>query len=118
MSDKTIYEWKVEQIDEHGDIKNLDFFDSADKAFDWATAYVPQWCVENVVVLVRDTFQSDGALLERLHAYPDDLETLKYFEEPSRAVPKRYKADYQRASKFAAVRTAQREMYNRKAGVK
>jgi len=69
MATQTIYEWKVEWLDEDGDVVDGEHFNTLVQARDAAAdpdktaEYDPEIC------LVRDVYRKHGELLERGHAY-------------------------------------------------
>jgi hypothetical protein len=89
------YEWKIEEVDDNGDILNCHFAtrlgDFAE--FEWAAQ--TDGAVRVDLCLVRDVWDTiDEDLVDRIHAYPDDAGKLTYHEEPTRHVPKRYREEY------------------------
>lgn len=91
MSRTTTYEWVVESIDEHGDVQDLDFWDTYAEARRAAAGPGPG--IARVEVgLVRSVWRDDGELLRRGYAYLDEGELPEAFDDGAR-VPQRFRKE-------------------------
>lgn len=97
MKTRTLYEWKIEEVNADGDIVDCRFADClTDFApYDWDPQADDAVRVE--LCLVRDVWDdADEDLVDRLHAYPNTAGRLTYHEEPARAVPRTHQLAYNR----------------------
>lgn len=96
MSARTVYEWVVDEVDEHGDVVDVNGHDTAASALAAAKQPAVAPAVRLEVGLARNVYNVDGDLLDRQWAYLEAGALPTEFDGGAK-VPARFRQELERA---------------------